>query len=313
VRWREWHDSKLQIFLVAICYALLRPLAPGWPQLATAWALIVLLCLYAAFGHIVNDAADLEADRRAGKPKQLATWSKSAIAAAITLPCIGAASIAATCFDAAATELTIATFCLAALYSLPPVRLKERGLLGWFSAALAQRTLPVSIVFEALHAWDVAALALVVLSTQIGLRFIIIHQLTDRTNDLRAGVRTLATEQNPRVLVTLLHWVFALEIATLCASVFAMAAVEPKLGAAALAYAACLALAVWQGVPFTPRAYFVLSGYYHVIWPVGTALLLGLRHPAFLSLTLLTSLLARHQAELKFRELLAFARARTNP
>src|SRR5690349_2116044 len=66
-RWDEWYDQKLPMFLAAVCYA---AIIRDHGSETTAWqivALLVLFCLYAAFGHLVNDYADREADRKAGK------------------------------------------------------------------------------------------------------------------------------------------------------------------------------------------------------------------------------------------------------
>src|SRR5689334_17756207 len=54
-RWDEWYDQKLPMFLAAICYAAIirdRGADTGAWQIVT---LLVLFCLYAAFGHLVND------------------------------------------------------------------------------------------------------------------------------------------------------------------------------------------------------------------------------------------------------------------
>ena len=83
---RTGTDSKLPLFLVAMCYAVLRMEAPGITEAAQMAALLLLLCLYAAFGHIVNDYADRDADRTAGKKKLLAQWSEPAALTAVALP-----------------------------------------------------------------------------------------------------------------------------------------------------------------------------------------------------------------------------------
>jgi 4-hydroxybenzoate polyprenyltransferase len=301
VRWREWFDSKLPFFLVAMSYAVLRRDDPGTAQLAQMAALFVLLCLYAAFGHIVNDYSDRTADRKAGKNRILESWSEPAALTAILIPCVGAAGLAAACFDTRTLALTVLALLLAALYSLPPVQLKIRGILGWSAAALAQRTLPLAIMFQALGGWDAVAVALSVLGTLIGLRFIIVHQLRDRANDLRSGVHTLATEQDPRILMALLRGLFALEIACACAVVAAMAYFEPPMGAAALAYAAGLVIAIRRGRPVSPLHYFVFSGFYHVIWPITLAVLLAVRNPLFLPVVFVAVALVQRQARLNFR------------
>ena len=282
VRWREWSDSKLPMFMAAAFYAGLLQPQLGIRQLGPMAALFLLLCLYAAFGHLINDYADRELDRAAGKDRPLARWSEPACFVALTLPCLGAAIVAIGCFDRPTIALIVAAFLIAALYSMPPARLKQRGRLGWAAAALAQRTLPVAIVFEAFHAWDVAAFGFTALSTLIGLRFIIVHQLADAANDRRGGIATPATEQGPARLVALLYGLFALEIAVACGTVAAMALTAPLLAIPALAYAVLRILGRIRGRGIEPVSYFVFSDFYHVVWPISLSLLLAARNPLFL-------------------------------
>jgi cytochrome P450/4-hydroxybenzoate polyprenyltransferase len=300
VRWREWYDSKLPFFLLAMSYAVLREPFPGLAQAYRMAALFVLLCCYAAFGHIINDYADREADRQTGKRKILANWSEPAALLAILIPGAGTVALAL-CFDTRTVVVTLAAVAVAALYSLPPVRLKVRGILGWIAAAAAQRTLPLAIVFQALHGWDAVAVALCVLGSLIGLRFIIVHQLRDRTNDQRAGVATLATEQNPEQLLKVLRVLFGLEIGCACVTVAAMAYLEPPFAVAVLGYAVGLMVSVRRGKAISPLVYFVFGGFYHVIWPISMAVLLAVRNPLFLSVVFVTVALVQRQARLSFR------------
>jgi 4-hydroxybenzoate polyprenyltransferase len=212
-RWHDWYDSKLPLFLVAMCYAVLRMEAPGIIEAAQMVALLLLLCLYAAFGHIVNDYADREADRTAGKKKLLAEWGEPAALAAVAVPAIGTMAVAWLCFDQYTLALTLLSVLVAAVYSLPPARLKERGVLGWAAATAAQRTLPLAIIFQAFAAWDGVAVLMTVLNTLIGIRYIAVHQLRDRRNDRRSGVQTIATQRRPERLIPLLRALFGLEAA----------------------------------------------------------------------------------------------------
>jgi len=79
---------------------------------------------------------------------------------------------------------------LGVAYSVPPIRLKERGILGVISAAAAQRLpnflmLAVSVPFDTAAVLIVSAWLLV-----LGLAFIVDHQLIDLVNDERSGTRT---------------------------------------------------------------------------------------------------------------------------
>jgi len=298
VRWRDWSESKLPIFLVGMSYAVLVRRQPAIAEAGRLVALFLLLCLYAAFGHIANDYADRDVDRAAGKRRILASWSEPVALLAMTAPALAAVGIAWTCFDAATVSLTLLAIAVAAVYSLPPARLKVRGILGWISATLAQRTLPMVIVFQALQQWDVAAVALGVVSVPIGLRFIVAHQLQDRANDLRTGVRTVATERDPRQLIRLLRAVALIEIVCLGAAVAAMSFVEPVVGAVALVYAASLAVSRRRRLKYLPPGALFLFDFYCETWPITLGVLLTARSLWFLPVLLLALALTQREAKL---------------
>ena len=308
-RWHDWYDSKLPLFLVAMYYAVLRMEAPGIIEAGQMIALLLLLCLYAAFGHIVNDYADRDADRTAGKKKLLAEWSEPAALTAVAVPALGTMVVAWLCFDQYTLALTLLSVLVAALYSLPPARLKERGALGWAAATAAQRTLPLAIVFQAFEAWDGVAVLITALNTLIGIRYIAVHQLRDRQNDLRSGVHTIATEHGPERLIPLLKALFGLEAVFAFAAAAATSYVEPPFAAAALAYA--VGLIVWKrrGIPLSPVSYNAFSTFYCVVWPVGLALLLTVENPVFLPAVLLALGLMDRSTRLNVRALLATKRA----
>jgi hypothetical protein len=90
VCWWEWSDPKLPLYLVAMSYAVLRMEHLGAAQAVRMAVLLVLLSLFAAFGHIINDYTDREADRTARKHRILAQWSESAALVALAIPSGGA-------------------------------------------------------------------------------------------------------------------------------------------------------------------------------------------------------------------------------
>jgi len=293
VRWADWKATKLPLLLAGMSYALLRKDQLGAAEAADFAALFVLICLYASLGHIVNDYADREADRIAGKQKILARLSKWAAIVVITLPCVGIVAIASAMFQGYTLLLTIVALLVASFYSLPPIRLKERGVLAWIAAALAQRTLPMAIVFEALDQWDWAAVLLCVLGTLIGLRHIAIHQLGDHYNDLRSGVRTVVTEHGAeRIMRLITRGLFPAEVACACVAVGAMSYFEPLVGTAAIAYAIVLALQTWnRGFPSPLVTYGGISEFYYVILPIMLAFLLARKNPLFLPVLLVSAAL----------------------
>ena len=85
----------------------------------------------------------------ARKNRILLHWSEPAALSAVAIPAAGTVGLAVVFFDGYTSALAILAVLLAALYSLPPVRLKERGIFGWIGAVATQRTLPVVIGIQA--------------------------------------------------------------------------------------------------------------------------------------------------------------------
>jgi len=193
-RWREWAQSKL---LYATAAALL--LAPEAPA-PLLLAMVATVAPWAAFGYGINEVADRDADRRARKPNRAAALASTSWALFLVLAAGTALGLSLVwAADAAAPLFVLAGIALAVAYSLPPVRLKERGTIGLLAAAVAQWALPVM----ALSAWQMrgwlrpAAGSLALLGLAIGLRWIAVHQLEDAPRDRAAGVRTYASGGRP--------------------------------------------------------------------------------------------------------------------
>jgi cytochrome P450/4-hydroxybenzoate polyprenyltransferase len=297
VRWRDWSTSKLPTYLVAVFYALTQRPAPDAGAFAEAAALIALLCLYAAFGHIVNDYADRAADRAAGKAKMIARLDERQALTAVVVPAIGTLLLALAAFGAGTFLLSASAVSVAAIYSLPPVRLKERGFAAWASAAAAQRTLPLAIVFQALGAWDWVAVLIVLHGTVVGVRFIVLHQILDRDNDRRSGVRTIAAAERADWLVPFVRsWLFPLEIASAALALLLTIPAHPAVALAPLAYGAFLLRSHRRGRTITALSYGVFFEFYCLFWPAALALALAVENPFFLPAVLGTVWLVQSKA-----------------
>jgi cytochrome P450 PksS len=292
VRWREWCDSKFPLFLACLCYAALRSAHGGLALLADMAALAVLFCLYASYGHLVNDYSDLEADKAAGKRRRLATWNARAARGAIAGSAAATALLAAACFDTGTVALTVGALGLAAAYSLPPLRLKQRSWLGWIAAALAQRTLPLAFAFQGLGAWDLGAAMLCLLGTLIGLRFIAVHQLYDRRHDLRTGVATAATVwSRAKVVLLAERGLLPLEAILTTAVAAALAPVAPLATLAWAAYAARQLASHSTGRQLFVASYQPFDDFYSLLLPLALAATLALHDPYAVAAFLLVSAL----------------------
>lgn len=216
LRVKEWYDSKVPFIL---CYPLtMLVLNPG--QYKPLQMLLILLValffssLFLAYGYVINDYADLECDRAAGKKKVIQGMTKPVI-----FICLAALVLSAAVLPLIYCGLSLnlfwalaGTYLLGSTYSLPPLRFKERGVLGLLVSSFAQRCMPLLVIAlmlpEGHRDWLGFFLTLSFIS---GLRYIFIHQMIDLENDCVAGVQTFA-RTHPFVVRVGIYVTFALEL-----------------------------------------------------------------------------------------------------
>ncbi|WP_375492448.1 phytanoyl-CoA dioxygenase family protein [uncultured Nostoc sp.] len=203
VRGSDWWFYKIPP-LLAIAYAeVLLQATPPLQFISTLVALLISMFFVAAYGHVVNDIFDIEVDLQAGKHNGMASLSKlqrfllsASLAVAGLIPWLFIG------INAKSTFLLATIYTLLTIYSAPPLRLKERGIWGVITDAAqvhAVPTLLVATVFSDLASIpqaESATLATVATGWAFlaGIRGIVLHQIWDRENDLKAGVKTLVTK-----------------------------------------------------------------------------------------------------------------------
>jgi 4-hydroxybenzoate polyprenyltransferase len=212
----RWWDYQLTIML-ALAYQIMAG-ASSVPRLSvwlTAFVLFVLACVgIAGFGHLVNDYFDRATDRLSGAPNlvgERATGplvaNTTAVLALAWIPWLWLPT------DAVILSLLVLEFVLFVMYSMPVIRLKERGLLGPVTDALYSYTVSTSVatlVFAKLAQFHVAvwfSLLIAAWSFLLGLRQILAHQILDASRDALAGLRTFVTIHGWRQTLLLLDWV----------------------------------------------------------------------------------------------------------
>jgi 4-hydroxybenzoate polyprenyltransferase len=248
--------------------------------------LVALLPLFVAsivgiagFGYFLNDVCDLAADRAAGKPNAAAARGRLARAGVLLgLLAVGLAPWSLLPHNPANLTLLALQVGLLTLYSVRPFRLKERGLAGVFADTLYGHLLPVAITLctffpqaagalgglapGSAPAGDarsagrlvlLAALVVLVLACK-GLRNILLHQLGDRENDRRAGLRTFVLARGPvRVLALVNRLLLPLEFAALAGALALLAPAAPVwVGFAAFLAFTALMFSAWK-FPYLPR------------------------------------------------------------
>jgi 4-hydroxybenzoate polyprenyltransferase len=291
VRAKTWWEFKTPVFLgVAYLSALVGGISfsDAWPAfLAVIFAIIPL----ASYVCVINDITDERTDRQAGKSNTVAGKSLAFKGAWLGVCFLWGAIAAFLCFrnNTPALLLYASNWIIFALYSVPPVRLKEQGLSGVFSDACGGTLFPAlwSALLADPAACHVFLLGLAIWSLAFGLRGIIFHQLGDLAADRISGVRTLAVRLGEAKTRTLLRFVvFPVEAGALGfvlwqgSSVFTI----PLLCVYFL-----LQFVLWKWLRIrtvvsevVPRSRIMLLKYYQVWFPLTAVLALSLQDLAAL-------------------------------
>jgi len=161
----------------------------------SALALVVSLMLYEAWGVLVNDIYDREVDLAAGKSgvRRGHTLDPTLMWALV----LAAASASwALVLATHPTPVLVATwlvaYSLGILYSVPPFRFKNRGLLSLVCNSVLERPLPVLIIFLFFRYYGLETILFPILSELVWSVFK--HQVHDYDEDLKANVRTYAVQ-----------------------------------------------------------------------------------------------------------------------
>lgn len=246
VRFGNWWAHKIPPLLLVVYAELARRHAPLGASVAAVCVLLFCVACVAAYGHVVNDWNDIAEDERAGKANTMRDVHVGKRAAL----CVGfvAASFAvlAPLADAWPARIALAVnFLWPTLYSIPGVRLKERGVLGVLSDAAGSHITPtvfafaVASVFAPGPANAVVFTVLLAWATALGVKGILYHMIADRANDELAGVETFAASLDARGLsATLTRYNLLVELPLSVAVVAVVAWFMPLAVAAFVVYVA---------------------------------------------------------------------------
>ncbi len=291
LRFHDW-QSKTAFFLVSIGYAISQCSFPVVDNLLVASTLFVLLCLYAASGYSLNQYFDRGVDEACGKHRDIGDFPVATARMTIVILLAGAFLFSLQWLlegRFSAWMIYWISIVAAIAYSMPPMRLKERGYLGWIGASLAQRVLPFVVIFEYFGVWTWISAGLCVLALMTGLRYIIVHQLEDYESDLKSSVQTVATRVGPQQLRILLYrYIFPLELLSLMVLAISMSLESGILlgGFAVFGLTLVAACARKRAGYVTPelnlQKYELLWGLYCIYWPIAMGVFLVMNTIAYL-------------------------------
>ncbi len=197
--WRNWavfqYNSIFENLFILFTILLLNG-STSFSVLIDILVFALFSILSTSYGYLINDYADRELDAQHQKANTFSDDSAIKAVLITGLVFVLSAVMAVRFIDKPYfAALWVVWFLLSTFYSLPPVRLKERGKSGLLAAVTAQRFIPVLMVFSIF--WPVAA-GFVVLSAAYvffrGLSSDLNHQLEDYTNDIQTDTQTFAVK-----------------------------------------------------------------------------------------------------------------------
>lgn len=258
IAWRSWglirYDSVWQN-VSALFYVGLARQWSSFDYIRDVLLFLVFSLTGTAYGYLINDLADVKLDARAGKPNVFHGISRSR-SIGVTAAACGAMIVCGIPFVHRPDflPLWIVWALLATFYSLPPVRLKERGAVGLVATILAQQPLPAALAFAALgylRTWG--ALLFIAYITLRGISSDVGHQMRDRVRDEAAGATTFAVRRGHAAVARLYGLSLELEVLLLGAVIVVLLVDTPSLavGAWAVSPAWPLLITYLALLPFT--------------------------------------------------------------
>jgi len=291
IRSHEWWGYKLPP-LLAVGYATI--IRQG--QSVYSYSLVLLIILLslavgAVYVSLINDLTDMDEDRRGGKHNRMAglpVWLRYSLILVSLIA--GGFFFHLFSFDRSSLICYGASWLAFTLYSVPPFRLKKRGVWGVLADAGGSNLFPSLLVFyvladimEVMPAyWWTGSVA--VWSLCYGLRGILWHQFSDRESDRRSGVRTVATGIEPERFRGAAFALLAIELAALGLMLWWLQLALPLVFLAL--YALLLLASRRMGMQFLvvlpaprPPYHILMSSYYQFFLPVSLLLTDALVHP----------------------------------
>jgi len=291
IRATEWWEYKL-LPILGVFYA---TLAYRHASIAAAWMglveLLVGIAAGAVYVSVINDLTDRDEDRRAGKPNRTegrSGWSIGWLVAAPVL--VGIAMAWRWRGDPLLLAVYGAAWCAFSAYSLPPLRLKTRGLFGVMADASGAHLFPALVAaLLAFRAGGVAPdflwLALVAIwAGAFGVRGILWHQLSDEEADRIGNVRTFVQRHGGRWARAIgARLMFPIECAALFALLWLLDDRIPFVALVLYAFLVIFKLERFEmhAAIVQPRVrhLILLNEYYEVFLPVSLLVASALAHP----------------------------------
>ena len=200
LRVRNWWFSKIPPLVAIVYLEILRLDIGGQKAISLLVAFLWSVMCVASYGHVINDIFDVHPDQLAGRSNSMRDigWRKRILLAAALLGCGYLPALLADYSTLALLTLTL-NYLWPTIYSVPPFRLKEKGVLGVMCDALGSHVTPTLFALTLFAPLSPAALLLYIVTVTLwaaalGIKAILHHQVVDLDDDRRSGTVTLATQ-----------------------------------------------------------------------------------------------------------------------
>jgi len=306
--WRNWavllYNSIIENIFIVFYIALRRDIVVV-DFFINLFCFVCFSIFSTTYGYLVNDLADMELDATHGKTNTFMRDSKAK--AMVIVAFFGIISLVfgfRFVHNPVFIGLWLVWILSATFYSLEPLRLKEKGKIGLVVVVLAQRVMPILLLFAAFHfdAWlEVTFFTGYVLFR--GLSSDLNHQIADYRNDTLTQTQTFAVgaglgraEKLFRISLTmeqvlLLVSLLVMYLNATALSVFGISLLLPPLVAGVVLVGAVwykiVALDMWVNPFETGRKdlfQFLHHGFPSVVLPFYLLLLLVVRHWQFVAI-----------------------------
>ncbi len=205
VRAYDWWDYKIAGIL-AVAYATSMLSDTPLYQVAPDFIfLLVALAIGAVYVSVINDITDIQEDLAIGKRNHMARISPKYRWLIPTL-CLAVGGFFSYVLwpDKLSLVLYLSAWVVFSLYSIPPFRFKNRGVLGVLADACGAHLFPTLFVVSRISFVTDQPIAMVwfisvgIWAFTFGLRGILWHQFIDKANDLQTNTTTLASKVDVR-------------------------------------------------------------------------------------------------------------------
>jgi hypothetical protein len=302
IRANEWWEPKIVPLLVVGYITIIHYHESILDNIGWLVCLIFAIAVGAIFVSILNDYTDLTYDLASKKSNRLEPFSP--LKRKILLLVSFSATITVSFFfidNILTFSFCLATYLVFSLYSIPPIRLKNRGILGVIADASGAHLFVSLFIVTAMTQKMGKGLDLLWLSVigfwafLYGLRGILWHQFWDRENDLSINHKTFATSMQVSSIKPAESIITILEVAMLLFILFILGEWLPFFALffyflILLGYKKINHQVIFILIQDKPWHIF-LSEYYQILLPFSIILSCSFENPMYLTLLIFHILL----------------------